>query len=490
MRYTFFLALAGTVSSTIAPPFPFPSNSCPPNTSSVQTTNGTVCGVSLPSRSQDLFLGIPFAQPPVGKLRFAHPQPVSSRYNNLKATSQPASCIGYGDFSSTVGGPLSEDCLYLNIVRPRTTAGALPVLVWIYGGGFNAGGLADERYNTTALVELSVKMKKPTIIVSINYRLSGWGFLASREVLDSGAGNAGLFDQRLALRWIRDNIRAFGGDPEAVTIWGESAGAMSVGYHTVAFDGEHANLFRAAIMESGTAMGRPTASTEQIQQKGGLQSFFDEAVKNTGCENGIDALGCLREAPFDALNKTFANQFYWPVIDGDFIRRRPSESYAKGLAAKVALLIGANTDEGTLVGFGPRGTLNSDKDVHDWIQMIGPELSEDQITRLLELYPDDPALGSPFNTGTQRYESQGHQYKRGAAIAGDLGVILGRRATAEQYAVWSDDDHQPVYSYRFDQRPWNGTLTSVATDEPVGVTHFTEVSEKCPFLSTILADRR
>ncbi len=127
--------------------------------------------------------------------------------------------------------------------------------VWIYGGGFTAGGSADSRYNTSYLVKNSVEMGSPIIAVSINYRLGGWGFLASSEVQDGGASNIGLFDQRLALRWISENINAFGGDPDKITISGESAGGFSVGYHLVGFDGKHDRLFRGAIMQSGTALG-------------------------------------------------------------------------------------------------------------------------------------------------------------------------------------------------------------------------------------------
>lgn len=167
------------------------------------------------------------------------------------------------------------DCLTVDIVRPSGTesCAGLPVLVWIYGGGitlytlppdisfrsrgigFDAGGSADPRYNTSYLVNASAVIQKPIILVSINYRVGGWGFLASREVLAAGESNIGLFDQRLALRWIQENIGAFGGDPKKVTISGESAGGFSVGYHLTAFDGRNDGLFRAVIMQSGNALG-------------------------------------------------------------------------------------------------------------------------------------------------------------------------------------------------------------------------------------------
>lgn len=121
--------------------------------------------------------------------------------------------------------------------------------------GFTAGGSADARYNTSYLVNASMAIKKPVIAVSLNYRVAGFGFLASKEVAEAGEANIGLFDQRLALRWIQENIHAFGGDPNRVAIFGESAGAFSVGYHLTGFDGRNDGLFRAAILQSGSALG-------------------------------------------------------------------------------------------------------------------------------------------------------------------------------------------------------------------------------------------
>lgn len=121
--------------------------------------------------------------------------------------------------------------------------------------GFDAGGSADPRYNSSYIVNASVAIHKPIIHVALNYRVGGWGFLGSKEVAAAGELNIGLFDQRLALKWIQENIWAFGGDPNQVTISGESAGGFSVGYQLTAYDGKHDNLFRAAILQSGNALG-------------------------------------------------------------------------------------------------------------------------------------------------------------------------------------------------------------------------------------------
>lgn len=243
--------------------------------------NGTLEGFYQPEFEQEIFYGVPFAAPPVGPLRLERPETYNETWTGVKdATARSLSCPGQGPFSA--GLDPGEDCLTLDIVRPSSQSMGdidgedLPVLVWIYGGGlfvfstlfvprsklglictitgFSAGGSADPKYNTSYIVQNSVDIQKPVIVVSINYRVSGFGFLASKEVVEAGVANLGLFDQRLALRWVKENIKAFGGDPSKITIWGESAGGFSVGYHMVAFDGEHDDLFRAGILESGTAL--------------------------------------------------------------------------------------------------------------------------------------------------------------------------------------------------------------------------------------------
>jgi carboxylesterase type B len=189
------------------------------NTPSAHIKNGTLTGVHSSSYNQDFFLGVPYAQPPVGGLRFRNPQSLNTTYNSTYAATQYApSCVGYG--GDDLGYPLSEDCLYLNVVRPSGYEGQqLPIGFWIHGGGLTMGGSRDLRYNLSFIVENSVKIGKPIMGVSLNYRLAGWGFLASDEVMGSGNTNIGFRDQRLALHWLQENIAAFGGDPCKVTIW-------------------------------------------------------------------------------------------------------------------------------------------------------------------------------------------------------------------------------------------------------------------------------
>lgn len=159
-------------------------------------------------------------------------------------------CVGYGTDDTYLTGidppdsahVLSEDCLYLNVIMPTTSDTDLPVAVWIHGGGLYEGGSNDERYNLSYIVQNSVEVGKPMIGISLQYRLDGWGFLVGQEALEGGATNLGYRDQRLALHWIQENIAAFGGDPTKVTIWGESAGGLSVGAHLLAYNGRHSSL--------------------------------------------------------------------------------------------------------------------------------------------------------------------------------------------------------------------------------------------------------
>jgi carboxylesterase type B len=351
---------------------------------SVTVKNGRINGRFLSGVwEQDLFLGIPYAQSPVGSLRFKAPQPVNESYiAPLDASEYGNSCYQYGS-----NFRLSEDCLTLNgmlsifissppfscsfkgspspihllhetatscerikiinlgslltthltlVIRPHQTPSSstplLPVLVWIHGGGLFAGSSADPQYNLSGIVRLSQDMFQPIVAVSLNYRLGVWGFLQAPELLaegDSGGTNAGLLDQRLALRWVRENIASFGGDPERVTIWGESAGAQSIALHlhsspnldsqsksAPSVDGKkrakdvERPLFRAAILESGSAIGLPLPPLEHYT------CYFDDLIQKVGCEGANDRLSCLRSVSSEKLFEAEAPAFIYPIVDG------------------------------------------------------------------------------------------------------------------------------------------------------------------------------
>ncbi|KAI1489012.1 lipase [Biscogniauxia mediterranea] len=353
---------------------------------------------------------------------------------------------------------LSEDCLTINVVRPAGTGNdSLPVLVWIYGGGLYTGSTADPRYNLSGVVKVGQDISQPVIAVSMNYRLGMWGFFQSAQVLAEGSSNAGLLDQRLALHWIQENIAAFGGDPTKVVLWGESAGAQSIAYHLFSYNGRDDGLFRGAIMESGGPTG---AQVESL-------SWYNTAVENltrtVGCWDAADQLACLREVDEAALFAAHPSVVWNPLLDGDFLTGYPSQLMAKDNYIKVPLLIGANTDE----GFAISGTPNTESDIfNSMFTWRSYALTPPTVRKLLELYPDDPCHEPPYAiTNCTRNPSRGLMWRRAAAIGGDLVIISGRRRMSELYTRAG----MPVYSYRFDQRPWN-------TPEWDGVKHFFNVA--------------
>ncbi|KAL7790344.1 alpha/beta-hydrolase [Trichoderma ceciliae] len=443
---------------------------------SAHTINGTYTGLSLSSFNQDAFYGIPFATPPLGDLRFRRPLSFNQSWTGSRnATVRSDSCPGFdAPFAQGFadGLTMSEDCLTLDIVRPSGVQPGddLPVFFWIYGGGFKAGGSADPRYNASFIVRNSMEMKKPIIVVVTNYRTSALGLIASMEVAQANVGNIALFDQRLAMRWVSENIRGFGGDPTKVTIAGESAGGSSVGYQLVAFGGNNEGLFRSAIMESTSLIGAQLFTVDTLNVT--YQGWYDNITTTVGCNTSPDSLACLRTVPFEKLFSAIVGFQFKPYMDGEFINQFPSVAIKNGQIADVAVIIGSNTDECTAEFFTPRGTLNNDSDIESLVAHLGGGLNNETVSEILRLYPDDPVVGCPFGTGPERFADQGFQYKRGAAIEGDVNIHFGRRAYA---MAQSNRSHHPVFSYRFDQPPWNMQEVDVATQSPVYTTHFSEI---------------
>ncbi|GJN93304.1 hypothetical protein Rhopal_006351-T1 [Rhodotorula paludigena] len=411
------------------------------------------------------FLGIPYAQPPVGDLRLRRSRVLDSQFDGGKYEAKEYSpfCPGIG--GDNVGFEQSEDCLTINVLRPAGTTenDALPVGFWIYGGGFQMGGNADQRYNGSYMLQRAVEMDKPFVYVQVNYRTSSLGFLSSNELRAEGNVNLGLYDQRLALGWVQDNIAAFGGDPSKVTIWGESAGAMSVSAHLLGYGLQSTPLFHGAILESGNPFTSSFASPEAIQPR------FDSVVESAGCSGSDDVLACLRGVSFKTFNESASPWSWSPVVDGELISAYPSDVMAQGNFVRVPILVGellhcvpvANTDEGS--AFGSKG-INTTEQLVENLGVRYPNLTSDSVSGLLEYYPNDPSQGCPFNTG-DGVLSTGLQDKRSNAIYGDIQFGAGRRFLAEQFSAAG----QPVYSYRFDQPAENATVQT-------GTTHFVEVA--------------
>lgn len=247
-------------------------------------------GQTLRKLSQEIFLGIPFASAP--RLQLA--QSLNSTWKGTRsATEFGLTCAGFGT-NPRENWPVGEDCLNLNIVRPigTHTGDALPILVWIYGGGFRQGAIRDPEFNTSFMVQTSTEIGRPVIVVSLNYRLSGFGFLNSKEVQADGVSNLALRDLWKGLEWIKENIKGFGGDPMKVTIWGESAGAFVISYLIGAYRGNDSNLFQRGILASGNFFNPLSGSISSYPTQ---QLFYDTAVNSTGCSNTTHTLQCLRE---------------------------------------------------------------------------------------------------------------------------------------------------------------------------------------------------
>jgi para-nitrobenzyl esterase len=285
-----------------------------------------------------IFKGIPFAAPPVGDLRWKAPQPVIS-WEGVKQTTDYAPAPMQG------GNPASgksEDCLYLNVWTPAKSANEkLPVLVWIYGGGFSFGSTSDPVHNGEHLA------RKGVILVSIAYRVGQLGFLAHPELSAENpnhvSGNYGLLDQIAGLQWIKKNIAAFGGDPNKVTIFGESAGGISVSM--LCASPLTKGLINGAISQSGGSFGptRPTTypgenmKTIQQAERSGV-----EYIKNAG----VTSIAELRKLEVDKLPMGMGMGGAWPIVDGYVITDDQFKLYEAGSYNDVPVLIGYNSDEG------------------------------------------------------------------------------------------------------------------------------------------------
>ncbi len=303
--------------------------------------NGVIEGIISPDGEVRTFKGIPFAAPPVGELRWKPPQPVKSWEGVRPAidfAARPMQTRVFDDMVFKDPGP-SEDCLYLNLWMPeRPKAKKLPVMVWIYGGGFVAGSTSEPRQDGGMLC------KKDVLVVTVGYRLGVFGFLAlpelSKESGYNASGNYGLMDQIAALQWVQRNIATFGGDPDNVTIFGESAGSFSVS--ALMASPLARGLFHKAIGQSGAFLGQtlPARPLREAEQQGA--EFVRRML-------GTDSVAELRQKSAEDVLAAAAqpgNPWFSPIIDGHVLPEAPASIYAAGKQAHVPLLAGWNRDEG------------------------------------------------------------------------------------------------------------------------------------------------
>jgi para-nitrobenzyl esterase len=390
----------------------------------VRTDTGSVEGTASADGKVRIFKGIPFAAPPVGDLRWKAPQPAPHWTGVKKATEFGARCMQgniFGDMAFRDSGP-SEDCLYLNVWTPATSANAhLPVMVWIFGGGFAAGSTSEGRQDGAVLA------KKGVVVVSMNYRLGIFGFFShpelDRESGRNASGNYGLLDQVAALQWVRQNIAAFGGDPGNVTIFGESAGSFSVS--ALMASPLSKDLFQRAIGESGSFLGRGLTTKTLAESEADDGKFADSI--------GAGSLAALRAKPASDLLAAAMKQKdirFWPNIDGYFFPQDPHAIYASGEQSHVPLLAGWNRDEGNYRGFFQKADPTAKNYVDRAHAVFG-----DNAEAFLKLYP----------------AASDEEAKRSAQdLAGDQFIGFG---TWKWIEMQGTTGKSTVFRYEFDDAP-------------------------------------
>jgi len=384
----------------------------------VKTAQGQASGKWIEGGTQKAFLGLPYAAPPVGDLRWKAPQPPTAWKGMRDATKFGARCQQWhiwDDYLFLDSGP-SEDCLYLNVYTPVSAkpTGKLPVMLWIHGGGYAAGAGSEPRYTNSALVA------KGVVLVTINYRLGVFGFLATEDLVHEGrghAGNYGLMDMAAALRWTQANIANFGGDPANVTVFGESAGSFSV--NALMASPQARGLFQKAIGESGAFFGNVIPLSPVAERAQRDQAWVSSL--------GVKSLAELRALPADKLIDAASKKpvaWFAPVVDGRFLTEPIPETYAAGRQAHIPTIIGWNRDERT-------GTLSKDLTAEKWKAFAAAHYG-DRTQQFLAAFP-----GSTDAEAVQSADA----YTTAGFIA------LGAWRWAEAQALTGKS---PVYRYRFD----------------------------------------
>ncbi len=407
------IAVAGITFSSIQPVL---AADKPPSLE-VKTKLGKVQGKT--DGTVRAFLGVPFAQPPVGPLRWKPPVAAAKWKGVKQATEFGSHCMQpaiYKDMIFRDPG-ISEDCLTLNIWTPAANAKAkLPVMVWIFGGGFTAGGTSERRQDGTTLA------KNGVIVVSMNYRLGIFGFFAhpdlTAESPNKASGNYGLMDQTAALRWVKENIAAFGGDPEKVTVFGESAGSFSVSSQMATPLAK--GLFIRAIGESGAAFPGHGLTYKPLAQAEAQGAEFGKTMLSATTIEQLRAVPA--QQLMEAVAKAPKGTSFRPDVDGYFLPQSVSEIFAAKKQNNVPLLAGWNRDEG---GINDKTTVESFK--ADAEKQFGAQSEE-----FLKVY-----------AATTDAEA----VRAAADFAADTFIAF---TTWEWLEAAVTDGTQPVYRYKFD----------------------------------------
>ena len=386
----------------------------------VKTEQGKVHGKAINDGKVKAFMGLPYAAPPVGELRWKAPQPVTKWKGELDATKYGSHCAQGRVFDDMVfeDGGESEDCLFLNVYTPADAKdkSKLPVMFWIHGGGYAGGASSEPRHNGDFMP------LKGVVLVTINYRLGALGFLATADLakeVNGVAGNYGLLDMVAALQWVKANIKNFGGDPGNVTVFGESAGSFAVS--TLMVSPMAQGLFHKAIGESGGALGEGVLVYQPLADR---EVADEEWVSTLGVSN----LAELRALPVEKVlegAKKKGTVGFPPVIDGKLLTEPVADTYAAGKQSHVPLLAGWNRDEGAFLANGMT--------VEKWKAMAAG-LYKERAEEFLKLYPGE--------TDEQAADSAG-------AYGGDAFIAFGTWKWLEAHRKTGNS---PVYRYHFELR--------------------------------------
>ncbi|XP_029441048.1 cholinesterase-like [Rhinatrema bivittatum] len=438
----------------------------------VDTKQGKVRGLKLPALSESVtaFLGIPYGEPPTGALRFQKPEPRKAWDGILDATKYGHSCHQVADttfpgFSGSemwnANTELSEDCLYLNVWVPSPRPMAAAVMVWIHGGGFLSGTSSLDVYDGRYLTQA-----ENVIVVTINYRLGPLGFLALPGC-QGVHGNAGLFDQRLALLWVQENIAQFGGNPEGITIFGESAGGASVSFHVLSPKSHP--FFTRAIIESGSANAKWAAVTQKEARTRTLA-----LAKLLACPTTTDTeiITCLQtKDPQEITNHQFSLPLhgsfrfthFLPTIDGDFLTDMPEKLLEMGQFKASEILAGIVKNEGTLfsvfwaAGFSPfNDSLITRAQYEENVKKLFTKAGELGVESVLFQYTDWEDEKDP----KKNRDELGNLF-------GDESVLCPLVGMIQRFA----ERGLTTYLYRFDHRS-----SQLAWPEWMGVMHTGEIA--------------
>ena len=446
----------------------------------VKTEKGLVRGVRyhLPSlgKAVDAFLGIPFAKPPVGHLRFKHPQPKERWSGIYNATKLPNTCYQspdefFGpDFKgSNMWNPntrVSEDCLYLNIWVPRTSPRLRKsaVFAWIYGGGFYSGTTTLNLYDGKILAAMN-----DIIVVSIGYRVGALGFLSLGH--PSAPGNAGMFDQLMGLEWIQQNIHFFGGNPNNVTLFGESAGSVSVSLHLLSALSR--SKFQRAIMQSGTANMPWGTNTMEEGKRRSLELAFEVLE----CDESLDmsrVTDCLRNIPPQKLvdeqwvTRGIMQFPFLPVIDGAFLDDTPEMILARKTFKKCPVLLGSNANEATF--FLPY-------ELYEFLTLDSVTMKRDQflasMARLFQWWPQFPFNINQFGRDAILYqythwldpEDTNMNIVNLDRAVSDAHFVCHVNEFAHAYSEAGENVYSYFFTHRYSSNPWPSWMGVLHADE-------------------------